>query len=296
MNRPSGLGRGLGALIPSDVTDDPEATYQTVAVSSIRANQYQPREHFDEETLDSLTNSVRELGVLQPLLVRRDGDGYELIAGERRWRAAKRAGLQDVPVIVRDADNTASLEQALVENLHRQDLNALEEAAAYQQLVDEFDFTQAKIAKRVGKSRSAVANTLRLLGLPMDVQRLVGESRLSAGHARTLLGSESEAEQISLANRCVAEQLTVRELEQILKGVDPRSAGDDSGDDGPAAQPTKRKGDGETRDPAVLELERLLSERLSTRVGVSLGGKKGKVVIDYADLDDLERIYRIIAQ
>ena len=127
MNRPSGLGRGLGALIPSDVTDDPDATFQTVAVSSIHANKYQPREHFDEETLDALTNSVRELGVLQPLLVRKDGDGYELIAGERRWRAAKRAGLQDVPVIVRSADDTSSLEQALVENLHRQDLNALAE-------------------------------------------------------------------------------------------------------------------------------------------------------------------------
>jgi len=188
MSRPSGLGRGLGALIPSDVTDDPDATFQTVAVSSIHANKYQPREYFDESTLDSLTNSVRELGVLQPLLVRKDGDGYELIAGERRWRAAKRAGLQDVPVIVRDADDMASLEQALVENLHRQDLNALEEAAAYQQLADDFDLTQAKIAKRVGKSRSAVANTLRLLTLPMDVQRLVSDGRLSAGHARTILG------------------------------------------------------------------------------------------------------------
>ena len=156
MNRPGGLGRGLGALIPSDVTDDPDAVFQTVEVSSIHANQYQPRDHFDEETLDSLTNSVRELGVLQPLLVRKAGEGYELIAGERRWRAAKRAGLQQVPVIVREADDTSSLEQALVENLHRQDLNALEEAAAYQQLVDEFEFTQAKIAKRVGKSLSLI--------------------------------------------------------------------------------------------------------------------------------------------
>ena len=127
MNRPSGLGRGLGALIPTDVTNDADATFQTVAVSSIHPNQYQPRDYFDEETLDSLTASVRELGVLQPILVRKDGDGYELIAGERRWRAAKRAGLQDVPVIVREADDMSSLEQALVENLHRQDLNALEE-------------------------------------------------------------------------------------------------------------------------------------------------------------------------
>lgn len=300
MNRPSGLGRGLGALIPSDVTDDPDATFQTVAVSSIHANKYQPREHFDEETLDALTNSVRELGVLQPLLVRKDGEGYELIAGERRWRAAKRAGLQDVPVIVRAADNTASLEQALVENLHRQDLNALEEAAAYQQLVDEFDFTQAKIAKRVGKSRSAVANILRLLALPTGVQRFVSDGRLSAGHARALLSLDDEAQQVAIAERVVAEDLTVRDVEKLMKG-EPL-AGDSADSPDTAAMPTapastpSSSTPGKTRAPALLELERLLSERLETNVGVSLGAKKGKIQIDYADLDDLERIYRIIAQ
>lgn len=300
MNRPSGLGRGLGALIPSDVTDDPEATYQTVAVSSIRPNQYQPRDYFDEESLDSLTNSVRELGVLQPLLVRQDGDGYELIAGERRWRAAKRAGLQDVPVVVRDADDNASLEQALVENLHRQDLNALEEAAAYQQLVDEFSMTQASVAKRVGKSRSAVANTMRLLALPTGVQRYVHDGRLSAGHARALLACEDEDEQIALAARCVEEALTVRDLEGLLR-ESPDSA--DDADEGDASEPAESAGSdsprskevGSTRSPAVLELERLLSDRLDTRVGVTLGEKKGRIVIDYADLDDLERIYRVIA-
>ena len=298
MSRPGGLGRGLGALIPSDVTDDSDATFQTVAVSSIHANQYQPREHFDEETLDSLTNSVRELGVLQPLLVRKDGDGYELIAGERRWRAAKRAGLQDVPVIVREADNTSSLEQALVENLHRQDLNALEEAAAYQQLVDEFDFTQAKIAKRVGKSRSAIANILRLLALPTGVQVFLSDGRLSAGHARALLSMESETDQVALAERVVAEDLTVRDVERILKGestaVSPTDSDSGAGDSSSASLSASSK-PGSTRAPALLELERLLSERLDTTVGVSLGAKKGKISIDYADLDDLERIYRIIS-
>lgn len=294
MTRQSGLGRGLGALIPSDVTDDPDATFQTVAITSIHANKYQPREHFDEETLDSLTNSVRELGVLQPLLVRRDGSGFELIAGERRWRAAKRAGLQDVPVIVREADDMASLEQALVENLHRQDLNALEEAAAYQQLADDFDLTQAKIAKRVGKSRSAVANTLRLLTLPTAIQGFVSDGRLSAGHARALLGLETEAEQLALAERIVSEDLTVRDAERILKG-EPAPTGEPSvgGEDD---KPQRRPAAGTTRAPAVLELERLLSERLETSVGVSMGAKKGKISIDYADLDDLERIYRIIAR
>jgi len=295
MTRQSGLGRGLGALIPSDVTDDPNATFQMVAISSIRPNQYQPRDHFDEESLDSLTNSVRELGVLQPLLVRRDGDGYELIAGERRWRAAKRAGLQDVPVIVRDADDNASLEQALVENLHRQDLNALEEAAAYQQLVDDFDMTQASIAKRVGKSRSAVANTMRLLGLPTEIQRLVNDGRLTAGHARALLGCEDKSEQVAFAQRCVDESLTVRDLERLVKGENVVPEATDTGDKKSSSQRGDGGSVGKTRSPAVLELERLLSDRLSTSVGVTLGGKKGRIVIDYADLDDLERIYRIIS-
>jgi ParB family chromosome partitioning protein len=297
VTRQSGLGRGLGALIPTDVTDDPDATFQTVAVSAIHANKFQPREHFDEETLDSLTNSVRELGVLQPLLVRKDGDRYQLIAGERRWRAAKRAGLQEVPVIVRAADDMASLEQALVENLHRQDLNALEEAAAYQQLADDFELTQAKIAKRVGKSRSAVANTLRLLSLPTEVQRFVSDGRLSAGHARAILGLENEAAQIGLAERILAEDLTVRDAERILKG-EPVGQGDSEPEqmNGRAASAGKQASVGATRAPAVLELERLLSERLETSVGVSMGAKKGKITIDYADLDDLERIYRVISQ
>lgn len=297
MNRPSGLGRGLGALIPTDDNDDADATFQTVAVSSIHPNQYQPRDHFDEETLDSLTASIRELGVLQPILVRRDGASYELIAGERRWRAAKRAGLLAVPVIIREADDMASLEQALVENLHRQDLNALEEAAAYQQLVDDFAFTQAKIAKRVGKSRSAVANILRLLSLPTEVQRLVSDGRLSAGHARAILSLDSAAEQVALADRVVEENLTVREVEKLTK--DSHSDSDIDLRDGSDPEPTPgSKGDskpGSTRDPAFLELERLLSERLDTSVSVSLGSKKGRIVIDYADLDDLERIYRVLA-
>ena len=180
--------------------------------------------------------------------------------------------------------------------MHRQDLNALEEAAAYQQLVDDFDFTQAKIAKRVGKSRSAVANTLRLLALPMGVQRLVGTSQLSAGHARTILGCEDEDLQVALAQRCVDEKLTVRDLEQILRpdAVDDDAVDEETDASDEKSAPTKRTV-GETRPAAVLELERLLSDRLDTRVGVSLGAKKGKIVIDYADLGDLERIYRIIA-
>ena len=290
MSRPSGLGRGLGALIPSDVSDAVDATFQRVAVSAIRPNTYQPREHFDEATLDALTASVRELGVLQPLLVRRHTDGYELIAGERRWRAAKRAGLQEVPVIVREADDVLSLEQALVENLHREDLNPLEEAAAYQQLIDDFSLTQKQVAQRVGKSRSAVANTLRLLSLAPSIQRLIAEDRLSAGHARALLSLEDVDDRQALAHQIVKDDLSVRQVEQLLKDRADDGATPDNTTAGPG--PTEV---GVTRDPAVLELENLLSDRLSTRVGVNVGSKRGRIVIEYADLDDLERIYRIIA-
>lgn len=298
MNRPSGLGRGLGALIPTEVVSDTGESFQTVDVSLIHPNQYQPRDHFDEETLEALTASIRELGVLQPILVRRDETGYELIAGERRWRAAKRAGLESVPVIIRAADDMSSLEQALVENLHRQDLNALEEAAAYQQLVDDFSFTQAKIAKRVGKSRSAVANMLRLLSLPTEVQRLLSDGRLSAGHARAILSLETAAEQVDLAERAVAENLTVRDVERLTRQGDEDGDIDlrDGADADPEPTPKPDSKPGSTREPALLELERLLSERLDTSVSVSLGAKKGRIVIDFADLDDLERIYTTITE
>jgi ParB family chromosome partitioning protein len=199
-----------------------------------------------------------------------------------------------VPVVVREADDMASLEQALVENLHRQDLNVLEEAAAYQQLVDEFSMTQDKVAKRVGKSRSAVANTLRLLALPTAIQRLVSENRLSAGHARAVLPIEDTDEQVTLAEQIVSEQLTVRQAEDLVRErmapAEAESEEDDTANDSgnPAASV------GTPRDAAVLELEELLSERLSTKVNVSLSAKRGKIVIDYADLDDLERIYHLI--
>lgn len=174
MARRSGLGKGLGALIPTEVAEQ-GGGLRDIPISQVRPNRFQPRQHFDEESLVGLTDSVREIGVLQPVLVRSSGDGFELIAGERRWRAAKRAGLQTIPAIVRETEDAGSLEQALVENLHRDDLNPLEQAAAYQQLIEDFGLTQEQVAARVGKSRSAVSNTLRLFQLPPAVQRLVGE-------------------------------------------------------------------------------------------------------------------------
>jgi ParB family chromosome partitioning protein len=282
VSKSSGLGRGLGSLIPTDQADENTSTFREIAVASVETNRFQPREHFDEEQMDSLAASVQELGVLQPILVREAGNGtYELIAGERRWRAARRAGLAVIPAIVRDATDVASLEQAVVENLHRQDLNALEEAAAYRQHIDDFSLTQEQVAQRVGKSRSAVTNTLRLLHLSTPVQRLIADGQLTAGHARALLARESREEQELLAQRVVDEHLSVREIEALVKDVPAAPT--------PAVTPSAPP----VPDAAVLELEHLLSARLDTRVKVKMG-KPGKVSIDFADIADLERIYRII--
>ena len=296
MARRSGLGRGLGALIPPEGSDASTSMLREVAVGDIRPNTNQPRRHFDEEALLSLVASVRALGVLQPVLVRElDESSYELIAGERRWRAAKRAGLTTVPAVVRDADEAASLEQAVVENLHRQDLNPLEEAAAYQQLVEDFGYTHDQLARRVGKSRAAVSNTLRLFQLPPSIQRHVADGQLSAGHARALLGTPDRAFQEALARRIIAEGLPVRAVEEAVRARSAAAAG------GPGPEPvaTARKGAGEgtrLRHPGMHELEELLSEHLSTAVHVEEGGRRGRIVIDFADLTDLERIYRAMTE
>ncbi len=297
MQKRSGLGRGLGALIPTEIAGGAGATLLDLPTSAIEPNRLQPREHFDEETLTSLTASIRELGVLQPVLVRRLGDDrYELIAGERRWRAAKRAGLPSIPALVREVDDRHSLEQALVENLHRQDLNVLEEAAAYSQLMDDFNLTQEEVAQRVGKSRSAVANTLRLFHLPPLVQRFIADGRLSAGHARAILGTPDRAVQETLAAEAVEKGWSVREVEAVIRAqatVAPEeSTAPDN--DGTGAAEDRSIHRPSLREPALLELEELLSARLDTRVNVSIGTKRGRIVVEFADLDDLERIYRII--
>ena len=218
MVRRSGLGRGLGALIPNEVVGDRSSPLLEIPVVAIRANPHQPRTSFDEEAMASLTASIREVGVLQPVLVRAVGDSaYELIAGERRWRAAKRAGLPTIPAIVRESSDVHSVEQALVENLHRLDLNPLEEAGAYQQLIEDFGLTHEQLSIRVGKSRVAITNILRLFQLPPSVQKLVSDGQLSAGHARALLGTPDRAFQESLARRAVAEQLSVRAVEDAVR-------------------------------------------------------------------------------
>ncbi len=285
MARRSGLGRGLGALIPAEAAPG-TSVLREVPVSSVRPNPNQPRQHFDEDSLASLAASVRELGVLQPILVREaDDGGYELIAGERRWRAARRAGLATIPCIVRGADDLASLEAAVVENLHRQDLNPMEEAAAYKQLIEDFALTHEEVATRVGKSRAAISNTLRLFQLPAAVQRIVSDGQLSAGHARALLASPDRPFQESLARRAVEEGLSVRSVEEAVRSRDELAART------PSAAPTRRSSGPRLRQAGMHELEELLSEHLATRVTVEERGRRGRVVIEFADLDDLERVY-----
>lgn len=331
--RRNGLGRGLGALIPSEgATAARSGSLREVPLGRIRPNQFQPRHHFDEEALSSLVDSIRVVGVLQPVLVRQVADGeYELIAGERRCRAARRAGLQTVPALVQTVDDASSLEQALIENLHREDLNALDEAAAYKQLIEDFELTHEEIARRVGRSRAAVTNSLRLIQLPPSVQRLLRDKAISAGHARALLGTPDRDLQERLAAQTVDEGLSVRALEEAVRTAlrDDREdtawatpppfeephRGGDSGHDLEGAPPaangavagaatgldvagiggglsTSHRPASDQRPPGVLELEELLADHLSTRVRVELGARHGRVVVEFATLEDLERISR----
>jgi ParB family transcriptional regulator, chromosome partitioning protein len=303
--RRSGLGRGLGSLIPTEPIGRPGSAFQEIPVASIRPNPLQPRSHFDEEAMSSLAASIREVGLLQPILVRDLGEGqFELVAGERRWRAARRAGLQTIPVIVQTVSDSSSLEHALVENLHRADLNALEEAAAFHQLIDDFGYTHEQVATRVGRSRTVVTNTLRLLQLPAGVQRSIADGQLTAGHARALLGTPDRGFQEELARRVVAEGLTVRAVEDEVRvhsqplpvpedlRTEPAEEDAVSGGQPPSGGPSRARST--LPAPGVLELEELLSSHLNTRVKVEMGAKKGRVVVDFATLEDLERIYRLM--
>ncbi len=291
MARPGGLGRGLGALIPPGAAEHKTPTgvgYREVPMASIRPNPYQPRETFDEEAIGALADSIREVGLLQPVLVRPAGDGFELVAGERRWRAARRVGLQVIPALVRETDDNTALEQGLVENLQREDLNPLEEAAAYQQLIEDFGLTHEQVAARVGRSRAAISNTLRLMQLPPSIQRAVREGQLTMGHARALLGTPDRAFQESLAKRIVKDDLSVRQVEQAVRA---RSERDDS------KQRSTSAVAGKMRPPGLAELEEMLGDHLDTRVKIKLGaGGKGTLMVDFAGLDDLERIYRTVTQ
>jgi ParB family chromosome partitioning protein len=289
--RRGGLGRGLGALIPTGTPGEEYggtvhgARFREIALDAISPNPRQPREHFDEEALSELVTSIKEVGLLQPVVVREVADGrYELIMGERRFRASREAGLATIPAIVRDTPDDALLRDALLENLHRQQLNPLEEAAAYQQLLTDFGATHEQLAERIGRSRSQVTNTIRLLNLPGAVQKRVAAGVLTAGHARALLGLDSADAQERLAARIVAEGMSVRAVEEAVH------VGDVGTGDGAAV--TRRA---TPRSPAAEDLQARLSDYFETRVRVDLGRRKGKIVVEFASLDDLERIVEVMA-
>jgi ParB family transcriptional regulator, chromosome partitioning protein len=264
------------------------AYFAEIPVTAIRPNPRQPRQVFDEDAMAELVHSVKEIGLLQPVVVRpvdaEAGDGgYELIMGERRWRATQQAGLATIPAIVRHTDDTALLRDALLENLHRSQLNPLEEAAAYQQLLDDFGATHDELAQRIGRSRPHISNTLRLLRLSPAVQRRVAAGVLSAGHARALLALEDSAQQDRLAGRVIAEGISVRGLEELV-------AVGETGDPREGRQVRPRR----PSAPGLAELNERLSDRLDTRVAVTLGKAKGKITVEFASLSDLERIVQII--
>lgn len=277
--RKSGLGRGLDALIPVEL---PETGYATIPVDSVAPNEHQPRTRFDTSELDLLASSIKEVGVLQPIIVRQHDDGYRLVAGERRLRAAKMAGLSSIPAVIRGADEPVSdLSEALIENIHRADLSALEEAAAYQQLLDDFGLTHEQVADRVGKSRTTITNTLRLLQLPAPIQGLLERGELAMGHARALVSCEDTAYAQHVAAKAAEEGWSVRQVEDAVRA---RAGMSDAAAAPKAQQP---------RPAAMIELEERLAERLGTPVSISYTAKnRGKVVVKFSSLDDLERIYR----
>jgi ParB family chromosome partitioning protein len=256
------------------------AVYQEIDISAVQRNPQQPRTQFDEEALAELEHSIREFGLLQPIVVREVSPGsFQLVMGERRWRAAERAGLKRLPAIVRNTTDDAMLRDALLENIHRVQLNPLDEAAAYEQLLAEFGVTQTELADRLGRSRPVVTNTIRLLKLPVSVQRRVAAGVLSAGHARALLGVEDPGQQEELAARIVAEGMSVRATEEAVVLLRRQ---------GPAApKPTRRKA---LQAPGLQDLAERLSDTYDTRVKVELGQRKGRIVVEFGSVEDLERI------
>jgi ParB family chromosome partitioning protein len=281
MSTKRGLGRGLESLIPIGETG-PESGFAVIRVDEIKPNPQQPRMSFDQEALMSLAESIATVGLLQPVVVRRDTEGgFVLVAGERRWRAARQAGVVSIPAVIREGDDTASLTEALIENLQRTDLSPLEEAAAYRQLLEDFGLTHDDVGKKVGKSRAAVTNTLRLLGLPAVVQGMLERGELAAGHARALAGLDDRAFAEHVARRAVAEGWSVRQVEDAVR----LRKGDPSASD---RRPRIR----EIRPAEIVELEMRLADRLNSPIKVEFRNGKGTVRIKYGSLEELEKLYR----
>jgi ParB family chromosome partitioning protein len=277
--RRTGLGRGLESLIPIEPDPAQPGGFRLVAVDRITVNPDQPRSRFDDDSLEEMAASMKEVGVLQPIVVTGGEDGYVLVAGERRWRAAKRAGLTEIPAVVRESTGQPTLVEALIENVQRQDLTPLEEAHAYQQLLENYGMTQEQVASRVGKSRPAISNTLRLLQLPQEVQDMVDAGDLSAGHARALVGLDDAAYATHLAGRAVDDGWSVRQIEEAvrLRKGEKRTA------------PT---GVRQLRPVQIIELEKRLTDQLGSPVKINYRNEKGKVEIRFGSLAELERLYR----
>lgn len=276
------LGRGLSALIPESVAAAPAPQARALEVDTdvLRPNTFQPRTHMDDERMDDLARSIKSNGIIQPIVVRRRGADYEIVAGERRWRAAQRAGLLKVPVIVRDVPDDRMLAVALIENIQREDLNPIEEAIAYRRLADEFHLTQEQIADAVGKDRSSIANYVRLLRLPQEVRTNVASNALSMGHARALLALADEGAQLRIARDVVARNLSVRETEALVRKTGK-----------PDAPKDERRGDVHTR-----AAEEKLRLTLGTRVRINRKGKGGRIEIDFSDEDELQRLYELLTE
>jgi len=288
VSRRSGLGRGLDALLPAH---EPGArgggSLDEVPLDAISPNPRQPRHSFDDDAIRALAESIRELGILQPLLVRALGEGrFELVAGERRLRASRLAGLESVPVMTVETDDRGSLMRALVENLHREDLNPIEEAEGYRQLIDEAELTQEELGARLGRSRVTITNSLRLLGLPSALQKLLVEGRISAAHGRALLGLQGNPFQLRLAQRVAAEAISVRETEDLVRRYQAM-----------ASSTNQRAGSGgrpPERSPLATDAQHRLSDYLQTRVRVDVGKRKGRIVLDFVSLEELARLLRVI--
>lgn len=281
MIKKSGLGKGMGALLHTTMQEDGRK-YFSCPIEEIRPNHKQPRKTFPDAKIEELAASIREKGIIQPLVVRRVEDHYQIIAGERRWRAAQRAGLLDVPVVIKDVSEDFALEMALIENIQREDLNPIEEADAYRNLIDTFDLSQEEVAKRVGKERSTVANALRLLRLPDVVRNLVIESRLSMGQARALLALESAVQISSAAQDVLKKNMTVRETEALVK----RLKND--------LTPPGRKQKADEKDHELLHLAAELKRALGTQVKIQAKGRGGKIEIAYYSAQDLDRLLDIL--
>ena len=276
------LGKGLGALLPEFGQVEPKTLFYC-GIEEIIPNRSQPRKHFDESKLQELAESIKEKGILEPLIVRRADQGYELIIGERRWRAAQKAGLKEVPVLVKEVEGRDVLEISLIENLQREDLNPIEAAEAFKHLIEEFNISQEDLSKRIGKDRTTITNTLRLLKLPIEVRNQLLQNRITSGHARAILSLESKEKQKELCALIIKKDLSVREAEALAKRWSEKPK--------KTTPPAKRKGDLESQ---LISLQDSLRRHLGTKVQITPKGKKGKIEIEYYSHEDLERIVEAI--